>query len=234
MQTAAGHIVRSPSATGADSCISFLRLGCLPWRLDEAPIATPIFREVCMPEDASPQFTYGNETLGLLHMAHTPQACEKTCRFFACGNAHMARSKVALCCLWAQALYVAIMRKHEAPEDLGGGGCLPRAQRMQPIDCDWMRKIANDVCPMASPRTCVATGGLKLEALELEDSLLASLLNMSTVMAFVLAFLIAQGCILCVKHASRRRRDALDIAGGGDSAQVRAALLPPPGVCLCR
>ena len=234
MQTAAGHIVRSPSAPGADSCISFLRLGCLPWRLEKTPIAVPIFRDVCMPEDGSPKFAYRNETLRLLHMAHTPQACEKTCRFFACGNAHIARSKVALCCLWAQALYVAIMRKHENPQDLGGGGCHPRAQHMQLINCDWMGKIADDVCPSALPSACVATGGLKIEALELENSVLARLLSMSTVMALVLAFLIAQACILSVKHVSKMHSGAVDTAGGGDSTQVHVALLAPPGVCDCR
>lgn len=234
MHTAAGHIVRSPRTTVTDSCISFLRLGCLPWRLEEAPLPVPIFRDVCMPQDGSPQFAYRNETVSLLHMAHTPQACEKTCRFFACGNAHIARGKVALCCLWVQALYVAIMREHEAPQDLGDGGCHPRTQHMQLINCDWMREIADDVCPSAPPSACAATGGLRLEALELEDSVLASLLSMSTVMALVLAFLIAQVCILCVKHASLIHRGALDTTGGRDSAQVHAALLPPLGVCTCR
>jgi hypothetical protein len=234
MQAAAGHIVRSPSATATDSCISFLRLGCLPWRLEEAPMPTPIFRDVCMPQDGRPQFAYRNETVPLLQMAHTPLACENTCRFFVCGSAHIARAKVALCCFWVQALYVAIVREYEAPRDLGGKECHPRTQHMPLIDCDWMRRIADDVCPSAAPSACAETGGLRLEALELEDSVLARLLSMSTVMAFVLALLIAQVCILCVKRASLTRSETRNAAVDENCALVHVALLPPPGVCTCK
>jgi len=231
MQAVLGHIVRSPIATVVDSCIPFLRLGCLPWRLQEAPTAVPIFRDVCMPQDGRPQFAYRNETVGLLHMAHTPEACEKTCRQFVCGDAHIARSKVALCCLWAQALYVAIVREHEPPQDLGGGGCNPRTQHMQLIDCGWIHRIADGVCPSAPRGACAATGGLKLDALELEDSVLANVLSMSTLMALVLALLIAQVCIACVKRASLFRRRAPEAVDDCNGAQVHAALLPPPGAC---
>jgi len=234
MQAAAGHIVRSPLSAVTDNCISFLRLGCLPWRLEEAPMPTPIFRDMCMPPDGSPYFAYRNETVPLLQMAHTPLACENTCRFFVCGSAHIGRAKVALCCLWVQALYVAIVRKHEPPQDLGGGECHPRTQHMDLIDCDWMRRIADDVCPSAPPSACAETGGLRLEALELEDSVLAKLLSMSTLTALVLAFLVAQVCILCVKHTSLMHSKTLNAAGDKNCAQLHAALLPPPGVCQCR
>lgn len=234
MQTAVGHILRSPSTTITDSCISFLHLGCLPWRLEQAPTAVPIFRDVCMPQNGNPEFIYDNKTVGLLQMAHTPEACEKTCRIFACGSAHIARSKVAQCCLWAQALYVAIVRKHDPPIDLGSGGCHPHTQHMQLIDCDWMRDIADDVCPSAPRSACVLTQGLKVEALELEDSVLANFLSMSTLMALVLALLIAQVCILCVKHASVLQLNALDTACCGNSGEVHAALLPPTAMCTCK
>jgi hypothetical protein len=234
MQTAMGHILRSPSTTITDSCISFLQLGCLPWSLEQAPTAVPIFRDICMPQDANPEFSYQNQTVGLLQMAHTPEACEKTCRIFACGSAHIARSKVTRCCLWAQALYVAIVREHEPPIDLGGGGCHPRTQHMQLINCDWMREIADDVCPSAPRGACAETRGLNIEALELEDSVLASMLSMSTLMALVLAFLIAQVCILCVKHASMMHRSAWDAAESSKRGEMHAALLPPTGVCSCK
>mgnify|MGYP006088946651 CR=1 FL=1 len=244
MQTGVGHIVRSPSTVFTDSCISILRLGCLPWPLRKEPTAVLIFRDVCMPQDGNVQFGYQNKTVRLLSMAHTPAACEETCRGFVCGGAHIARSKIAKCCLWAQALYVAVVREQQPPLDLGDGVCHPRTQHMPLVDCDWMHKIADDICPSAPRRACAAAHGLKIQALELEDSILTTLFTMSTLVALVLGFFIAQVCIICVQHVSRLHKDTSvvtdaggdDLCGGGcyDVAQLHAALLPPPHARSCK
>ena len=235
MQTAAGHIVRSPSTAISDSCVSFLRLGCLPWRLEERATAVPIFKHICMTQDGNVQFAYRNKTVALLQMAHTPEACEKTCRGFVCGSAHIARGKLGRCCLWAQAFYVALVREHAPPLDLGDAACEPRTQNMPLIDCNWMHKIADEICPSAPGSVCAATGGFQIEALELDDSLLANLLSMSTIMALVLGFVIAQVCILGVNHASLIHKGALHVPGAdADSADAHAMLLPPMAACMCK
>ena len=233
---AAGHVVRSPSTAMTDSCVSFLRLGCLPWRIRETPIAVPIFRDMCMPQDGDLRVAYRNKTVGLLHMAHTPAACEDTCRTFVCGSANIPSSKITRCCLWAQALFVAVVREHTAPLDLGEGVCDPHTQQIQLVDCDWMHKIADDICPSATRSECAATQGLKIEALELEDSTLARMLSMSTLVALVLAFLISQVCILCVQRASLYKEQTADADGNACDGvvYVHAPLLPPAGACNCK
>lgn len=233
-----------------DSCVSFLRLGCLPWTIREKPIAVPLFRDMCMPQDGNLQFAYRNKTVGLLRMAHTPAACEDTCRTFVCGSAHIPSSEIARCCFWAQALFVAAVREHEAPLDLGEGVCDPRSQEIQLIDCDWMHKIADEICPSATRSACAVTQGLNIKALELEDSTLARVLSMSTLVALALAFLISQVCILCVRRASVRKEHKADLDGAvyvhapillpmgscnecDGAMHVHARLLPPGGACSC-
>ena len=205
MENGTGYLVQTPPLTSEQNCMPFLEGSCALWDLPEHPVLVPVFRKLCFADEGDKYVQYKNNSIALLDMAKTKAACVHTCRTFACGNAYIAPSDFMRSCLWAQALYIAAVKALPESSDQDSGSCIPVQDQLPLINCGSMQSIVEDICPRAELLPCVEEGGLQIDNVYFDKSLLLQILHMSTVVSILLGLLVAQACIILVTYAIHRR-----------------------------